>query len=261
MKKVKLISPIKSKRLLSFFSFIFLIFIGMWSVMVTLTQPLLHLGSSTITVDTNTFATVIYKTDFASPVVKISPLTDYYYKKDYRNHVMTKVNPENQQISWQKFVVFLESMVMGRNKFIWTPSGSNEKEAIGTEYTVNLKNGVVSVGRRFLDSDITAIGQALTFCDGCYLGDTQKRLYTSSRSELGIVEVANKAQYSVVVVEHKLPVNITALTIVDRNGRVQATIPVAPADEIYYEEQWHLVEIKTPIVSKEQIFVQQEVKL
>lgn len=233
-----------------------IIIIGLLSIVITLARlPLENLFDKNFKAQITPFSINFYKDDSDEVVFKVSPFDDYYYQSSFKHHIEDKSIYLQNQGLLDKLINLLSRMVNNK-KLIWSMEGSKAR----ITYTVFSKNGSLELVRQVhtLGIKVDAIGQSIVFCQTCMVTDEEKRVYfKASLLTQDKVDTAERLKLTPFIIENKMPYRLSKLNIVDLDGNIKATILITSYQEIFFEEQWQLLELKTFVNKTKPITVSQ----
>lgn len=186
-------------------------------------------------------------------VFRISPQDDYYYDGLYKDHFFSTGKFVQTKSIFDNVSFLLGDIIDRNNKLNWIVEENVGGENTRVSYTVKDKaSGYVQISRKIkLNSSIDAIGQSIVFCDTCFLTDSNKRIYfnanLSSKEKLNFAESLNLIPVFISTNQF-LPYS-PELKIIDNNTKVLLTVLVEKDQEVFWDEKYHLLEIKTYLVN------------
>ena len=171
---------------------------------------------------------------------KISPFDDYYYEKNLKIPFM----PDS---SFKKTSDLLKEF--DQNKLTWIL----KKDKFKASYEIENKRDEVYITRILegYDEQIGAIGQSITFCDSCFLsnGDGLVYLPNDQATKENIAQIQNLNLIPLIFTNNQLPLT-SKLVILDSSGQKKFQISISPNEQVYFYENWHVLEIKKSIGEK-----------
>lgn len=200
----------------------------------------------------NPYGISFYSPDLSTEIVKISPLDDYYYSKDAKDHLLSPSHIVKGAKDNNPFSNILRTLMLGRKSLVWKAESKEGK--VITYEILKESNSLVRFKRKIEkpNPDIQAIGQSLILCKECLITDQMKRVFFAPKEAGGDkFKLAQSFQLTPVLVTNNiLPDNISKLIILDSNFNTKLVIFIRPSQQVFYDEKWNLVELKTPLKSK-----------
>lgn len=192
-------------------------------------------------------------------LLSVSPLNDYFYTNNVRNHLENKIISSNNGNFSQNVWSSLKSLIFNNKELIWNTNGSEKS----VNYVVSQVNGGIKLNRTVSSKlAIQNIGQVIKFCADCLVTDNKNRVYfnADTAQQLDIDTAKRLNLVPVVVSENQfLPQDITKIKIVDRNNNLKIEIPVN-VNQVFLQYKWHLLEFKMKL-SKNETSISQEILL
>lgn len=215
----------------------------------------------------NNYAIGFFKNDTNNPVFTISPLDDYYYYEDSKEHLFTDLTTfKNTRDYIQESFALIKAILIGNKKLVWNIHDKNKREGIKVNYTVVAKRGgYTQITRKLynLNPKTYVIGQSIVICNNCMVADKQKRVYLQaellSQEQIDAIQSLKLIPF-VLSQNQSIPLTNSELIIINRKGVTEATIFKDPGQEIFFDEKYHLLELKTLVKNKKQIVVSQIIK-
>ena len=201
-----------------------------------------------------------YSIDFFSnnteeKLFKISPYDDYIYFGNRKDHVYNK--PE-YRMEKDYFSEILNFLLQSKN-LTW----KLRTERTGMTYTVKASDNEVNILRNFkADTMPTSIGQSIVFCFDCLVSDEYNKIYfNSDQLTKEKLFLAQKLKLIPLLIskDQFFPKGVYRIKIISRLGRPRFEIYVNDYQEIYYDEKYHLIELKTYIDKAKPAFVSQKI--
>lgn len=197
-------------------------------------------------------------------VFKVSPRDDYYYDGLFKGHFINTQKFVQTKSIFNNAFFLLGDIINGSNKLNWTVEEKTIEKNIKVSYTVKDEaNGYVQINRKVnLNSSIDAIGQSIVFCDTCFLIDNNKNVYlnanSSSKEKLNYIETLNLVPVFVSI-NQSLPYS-PEFKIIDQDAKVLLTVLIGKEQEVFLDEKYHLLELKTYLKDKKKKEVSQIIK-
>jgi len=184
----------------------------------------------------------------------MSPLNDYYYNFDNKEHLEITLSDSNTGNLFDQFLITTRGLFLNKKTLVWNTLGGNSKGKVAANYKLEeIGNGIKitrNVNLEKLKPD--RIGQVLKYCSGCIISDDRKRAFfngeTLSSSKIAL---ASKLKLTVFVLgenEFFLP-GSKKIFIIGGDGTVKAEIDTA-GSEVFLQEKWNVLEFKTPTNGK-----------
>lgn len=220
--------------------------IGLLVIVVTLSKYNLGKVSKTsFQARLNTYSLNVYSSDL-NELFKISPFDDFYYKGYTKNHLVERNSYKREVRFSEKLQSLLPGFLKPNNIITW--SVSNKKDIYLT-YQVTSDQNQILITRTFekLEPSVYAVGQSFIICKDCYIVDQYKKVYLSqSQVNDDKIKKANSAQFTPVIISQNLiPSNISKLIIFDSNFNPKYSISINSSQQVFYDEKWNLLELKT----------------
>ncbi len=181
-------------------------------------------------------------------IFEISPLDDYYYEGQTKDHLLTGNTVRESKETTDNIFNIVQTLIFHHRKIKWTSEGrSNTKIA----YTVESQGNILNIQRKVLSADFTpeAIGQSLVICPSCLIVDDKNRIYFQedyiTPEKLNLAKNLNLTP--VVTANVVLPSDINSISVYDQNFNLLFVLTVNPGENVTYDEQWHVLEVKIPI--------------
>lgn len=197
----------------------------------------------------NQFAAVFYSADLSSEVFKISPLDDYVYTNTSKNHVIPESDFNKAKDITNSFWNKIQVLLFHQSRIIWQAEGKNKVKV--TYEMTEQPNSSVKITRKFsnLNPDTYAIGQSIVLCKDCFVTDQIKRVYfnSSDYSQERIRLADSYHLIPILLTDNVLPNDVSRIIIIDTNFNLRFIIPTQPGQQIFYDQKWSLLELKTPV--------------
>ena len=189
----------------------------------------------------------------------ISPLNDYFYANNVKDHLEDKIISSNNGNFFQNVWSSLKGLIFNKEELLWNTNGSEKS----VNYVVNQIDGGIKI-QRTVNSKVAVqnIGQVIKFCADCLVADDRNRVYFNADTiQQFDVDTAKRLNLVPVVVGENqfLSPDVKIIKIIDRNNNLKIEIPVGPA-QVFMQYKWRLLEFKTKL-SKGETSVSQEVLL
>ncbi len=234
---------------LNIIKLIALIAIGLVSIGVTLIRmPVNKSFAGGQKIEVSSYGVSVYNGS-ENLLFSLSPLNDYYYDGQAKEHLENKLTLSNNGDLLSQALVSFNNSVLGKNELIWETFGENSKGESTVNYSVEYTNGGIKITRKVSLQTITptAIGQVLTICNDCMVTDDKNRAYfngdTVNSYLINIALKANKVP-TIIGENQSFPEGVSKLIIIGRDGKEKMSIPVI-GESIYLQDKWHLLELKT----------------
>lgn len=210
------------------------------------------------------YAIEFYTNKKTEPLFRVSALDDFYYIGSSEDHIIDNVADFQNDSVFFNELNMLVSNIVSQNKLLWAIVGQNHKKTVKIAYEVEKKeDGWIEITRKLTTNQygVYAVGKSITFCSNCMLKDNNNQIYfATSLLQQEKIETANRLKLTPFIIDRKLPLHISELFVIDPKGNTQLDLPIDKKEEIYFDEQWHLLEIKTFIPEGEAIVVRQRIK-
>ncbi|MCL4415435.1 MAG: hypothetical protein M1268_00940 [Patescibacteria group bacterium] len=238
-----------------------IIIIGLSSLVFTLSK----IQTDHIFIKNGEVKTAAYNIDFYNNsgklILSVSPLNDYYYDGFAKDHLLTKIKASDKGSLFQQISLTIKGLLFGEKQLIWRASGNNSKGNITVNYSIEDKSDRIEITRKvqFVKTVATGIGQAVIFCPDCLISDNMHRVYFNGNSFNGEkMNLALKLNLLPFVLGENqfFPAGISKIIVLDSRGKTQIEIPVSPRDQIFLQDKWHLLEVKSVIKDTESVLKQ-----
>lgn len=229
---------------------IIIFFIGLAAILSAVSINQINSFSETdYQIKFNPFGISFYSPDLSTEIVKISPLDDFYYSKDTKDHLVSSSSFVGGAEDNNPLANILRTLMLGRKSLVWK---AKSKEGIIITYEIlKESNSLVRFKRKMnkTNIDVSAIGQSLVLCKDCLITDQMKRaFFTPKEVSSDKFKLAQSFQLTPVIVTNNiLPDSISKLIILDSNFNTRLVIFIRPSQQIFYDDRWNLVELKTPL--------------
>lgn len=191
-------------------------------------------------------------------VVHFSPFDDYYYTRTEKDHFLAdgKFTPYDPLIQYKnKFNNYRHEQT---HNLYW--SFANTGSPIINHFQINNQNNQLKITRSYsnLPKEVYAIGQSSVFCKDCYVIDDKKNIYFNSESFSDEkAAFADKNNLTPIFLTDQLfPFDVQKITIINKELKKVLSIYNENGDEMYYDEKWQLIEVKTKIKDNNQKITQ-----
>lgn len=264
-KEIKPATIIQNKKLSAAIGLIVVILIGLITVIVSFFNTTTHqaIGQG-YRLDFTQYAIALFKDSEADPIVRVSPRDDYYYQAAFKDHIINQSHFKRKRNYLQE-LTFLLSMNFGAKTYYWNAEGSNRNWQPTISYAVTSKGKTVTIQRTIpnLPKKVYAIGQTLVYCNGCFIADDQDRIYFSGTAltPQEFDEIQKLPFTPVILGVHQSITGVSKIRIINAQGKELLTIPVYSNQEIFIDQEFHLVELKTIMPVKRTNTVSQTLKL
>lgn len=206
-------------------------------------------------VNAGQYAIGIYTTDLSKLLARISPFDDYYYEGLTKNHIINSDNYLKTSTLTNNFANIASNLFLNKKQIRWTVEG---KDGLRIVYAVNEgDNGTVVITRtiRNIKPSPYALGQSLVICETCLLVDDKNRIFFSgdhiTQEKLSLAR--NLKLNPTLIVEQVIPGEVETLYVYDASYNKEFEIKVKEDQDIYYDEQWHLIEVEQPISNQNSV--------
>ncbi len=191
-------------------------------------------------------------------IIHFSPFDDYFYTRTEKDHFLAegKFTPYNPLIQFKN--KFNNYRYEQTNNLYW--SFANTGSPIINHFQIANKDDQLKVTRSYsnLPKDIYAIGQSTVFCKDCFVIDDNKNIYFNGESFSDDKALfAEKNNFTPVFLTDQLfPYGVQKITIINKELKPEVSIYNENSDEMYYDEKWQLIEIKTKLKEDNQKLTQ-----
>lgn len=215
-------------------------------------------------VDFTKYSIAIFKDNTGEQVLRISPQDDYYYQGSLKDHIINKSEFQRKHNYLAESVLLVQKLFGGKT-YQWSAEGDNQIWHAVVSYDFSMTSDGVVIKRTLpkLPKTVYAIGQAVIFCDTCIVTDNLKRIYYNGDSvSTQDLSIGKKLVLTPFVLDrHQSIVGITKLHILDAQGKPLVTLPVYSDQEVYFDQKYHLVELKAIIPAKRTEIMTQTLQL
>lgn len=215
-------------------------------------------------IDFTKYSIAIFKDNTGEQVLQVSPQDDYYYQGSLKDHIISQSEFQRRHNYLAESVLLFKKLFGGKT-YQWSAEGDNQIWHAVVSYELSMTSDGVVIKRTLpkLPKTIYAIGQAVVFCDTCIVTDNLKRIYYNGDSvSTKDLSVGKKLGLTPFVLDrHQSIVGITKLNILDAEGKPLATLPVYSDQEVYFDQKYHLVELKAIIPAKRTEAMSQKIQL
>ncbi len=202
-----------------------------------------------------------FYTNKLDEVFKISPLDDYYYLGNLKDHLVKDSSFKQNRNLFTELALTIERLFLKQNHLEW----SLQQGKLQVVYTVEDQGNRIKIFRQLtgFSPKIDSIGQAITFCDDCLLTDEDKQVFLMENllSEEKLTKISKLQLTPVIITGESLP-KVSKLIVLSPFGEKRLEILVDPDEQAYYFENWHVLELKTPVaLSKNLIKTSQTISI
>lgn len=238
-----------------------LIVIGLGTIVFSLIRmPQKNLHKNLYRAQVHPFSIVFY-TNEEEELFKVSPLDDYFYKAQTKNH-LTKDSDFRQNTNLiEEFKIILQRIFSNAEKLTWAITKGKTK----IKYEVkDKKNGIVQIERSLenFPPEINAVGQSIVICSECLVVNQDKTLVYFREDQLISEKLEKSDELGLIplIVDEQLPVDTLKLLIIGSAGEKKFEVEVAPGQEVYFSQELNILELKTLIDNKKAVNISQIIK-
>lgn len=226
-----------------------IIFIGLSTIIVGfLRVQQERLEGQGFRVDFTKYSIAIFKDNTSEQILRISPQDDYYYQDSLKDHVINQAYVERKR-NYTEEVIFLFGKIFGVKTFRWSEEGDNKQWHAAVSYGITVTSDGIVIQRQFsnIPKNVYAIGQAVVFCNTCLVVDNFNRRYLNGDSvSTQDFTFSEKHNLSALVFDrHQSIIGISRLRILSAQGKTLAELPVYSDQEVFFDQKYHLLELKT----------------
>lgn len=191
-------------------------------------------------------------------IIHFSPFDDYYYTRTEKDHFLAdgKFTPYDPLIQYKN--KFNNYRYEQTNNLYW--SFANTGTSIVNHFQITAHNNQLKITRSYsnLPEGVYAIGQSTVFCKDCYVTDDKKNVYFNGEAfSDDKASFADKNNLTPVFLTDQLfPNGVQKITIINKDLKPLVSIYNENGDEMYYDEKWQLIEIKTKLKDNNQKLTQ-----
>lgn len=247
------------------FSLLVLALVGLISLVLTfLAQKTVKITADGNSVEASKYALNVFDNS-NSVIFSISPLNDYYYEDNNKEHLELNLTNSNDGNLYDQFLITTSDLFFNKRILIWNTIGNNSKGRISANYKIEEIGNGIKVTRNISLEKIKPdqIGQILKYCSGCIIADDNKRAFFNGETIDSVkTALASKLKLTVFVLgenEFFLP-GSKKIFIIEPNGTIKAEIDTK-GSEVFLQEKWNLLEFKTPIGTKNSVFQTINIKI
>ena len=191
-----------------------------------------------------------YQSDLTTEILKINPYNDYYYTDSEKNHFYNQATFADGDDITKDFLSILKRLLFVQQRIVWKAKGKNGSEVI---YEIRKDNKYLKIARDVskLKKGIKAIGQGIEYCQGCLITDQLGRAFFNQENfnQENIDFAKTLLLVPVSITGKLLPDDVTKLTIIDSNGNPKADIFIEPGSQIFLEDKYSVLEVKTKTIN------------
>lgn len=246
----------------SLFTTLILIAIGLSIIAASVIRsPLRKLAQKSYRVEVNPYSMVFYAKDQGQMLFKISPLDDYYYFSSGREHIVNDSNALYQTLDLvQEFLIILKRITIGDKSIVWTAKIGETTLVYKAE---DKGDGSILISREIKNpkSQVTAIGQIVDLCESCLLTNEYGLAYLTednlTQDKLDLIE---KLKFTPLIIGNNQLPGISKLIVINSQGEKEVEILASDNQEVYFDEGWHVLNLKTQVSNGKSIKVSQIVR-
>ncbi len=182
-------------------------------------------------------------------IFTVSPLDDYYYDFFHREHVFNKLTKSDNGNFIDQLLIDLKGLFLNKKELVWNSEGENSRGKTRVKYEVKHENRKIEITRKikFNKSKFTNVGEVIKICAGCLVTDDKQRLFINgdlvNEDKLNLATDLKKVLFALGD-NQSFPQDISKIVVLSKDGRALIEIPVV-GQEIFFEEEWGIVEFKT----------------
>lgn len=191
-------------------------------------------------------------------LIHFSPFDDYYYTRTEKDHFLAegKFTPYDALIQYKN--KFNNYQYERTGNLYW--SFANTGTPIINHFQITKQDNQLKVTRSFsnLPKEVYAIGQSTVFCKECFITDEKRNIYFNGESFSDEkAAFADKNNFTPVFLTDQLfPYDVQKITIISKELKPIVSIYNENGDEMYYDEKWQLIEVKTKLKDSNQKLTQ-----
>lgn len=194
-----------------------------------------------------TYSISLNKTDSSEQILRLSPFDDYFYANGTKDHPISSKDFKSSQDNTGFINKFLNGRLLSKTRVSWS---MESETGIKVNYRIeNLSQNEFKVTRSMENpgSKIDAIGQSVLICPECLITDDKSRVFLTPElltdEKLKLISSLNFSP--VILSNNLLPNDVEKITVIDRQKNGKATLYPQGSLEIYYYENWQVLEFKT----------------
>lgn len=211
-------------------------------------NPVRNMQQKDYKIELNRYSLVV-STNKLEEILKISPLDDYYYLESLKDHLVKDANFSQNWSLFTELSLTLERLFLKQKHIVW----SLQQGKMQIIYKVEDEGNRIKISRNLkgFDPKIEAIGQAITFCKDCLLADEDGQVFLMENL-LTVEKLAkvNQLQLTPVIISNEALPKISKLVVLSPFGE-RVEVSIAEDQQAFYFENWHVLELKTPVAGKD----------
>jgi hypothetical protein len=193
------------------------------------------------------------------------PLNDFYYHGFSKSHLLNVVSESANGGLMEDFLVVLKDVFLNQKSMKLVFKGKNSDGNGEVDYGVKYFGNRIEIDRKIsLSKNFDAIGESIVICPGCLVTDNKHRVYLNQGFlTQNMFDFTAKMNLTPLIVgkDQFLPVGISGIIILDKNGKVRMQIPTYPNEQASMQEGWSLLEIRIPVQSARSVTIKQIIYL
>lgn len=194
-----------------------------------------------------TYSVSINKTDSSEQILRVSPFDDYIYVNGTKDHPISSKDFSVSRDKTGFLNKFLNGRLLSKTRVSWS---MESKTGIKVDYQIeNLSPNEFKITRSAENpgSKIDAIGQSVLICSECLITDDKSRVFlTPELLTEEKLKLARSLNFSPVILNRNiLPNDVEKITVIDKQKNRKATLYPQGSLEVYYYENWQVLEFKT----------------
>lgn len=222
-------------------------------------NPVRNLQQKGYRVESNHYS-LVFSTNKPEEIFKISPLDDYYYQANLKDHLMKDSNFRQKRNLFTELMLTVEGLFSKQKHLAW----SLQKDQVEINYEVEDLGNQVRISRilKGFSPKIFAIGQTITFCKDCLLTDENKQVFLMENllTKEKLNQIAKLKLIPIIISNEQLP-KVSKLVALNPSGEKRLEVSVAENQQAFYFENWNVLELKTPVWAKNVISASQIISL
>ena len=206
-------------------------------------------------VEAGKYAVSVYKDEPNHELFRTSPLDDYLYRRSEKSHILNNDTWLESKNKTDDFVNLIKAFVFKQKDVIWEVKDKNDGKF--TYVLTDGPNNSIKLVRKFDIKGIppSHIGQSLVICQTCFVVDDKNRILFEQNlitpEKIGLATTLKLTP--IVIVNMIVPTDSKSLYIYDINFNKQFQININPEEQVLYDEQWHIIEVKKPFENNQEI--------
>ncbi len=244
-----------SRQVKLFISLILLIPILVLTLKVQLDMLPASLYSTNYKILTTQYSINFFSNITDEELFKVSPFDDYIYYNDKKDHIYNRYEYRAKKDYLSAMFNFLSPI----KTLTWSVSGKRGD----ISYFIKADESEVNIQRMLSSIDIPySIGQSIIFCSDCLIADDYGRIYFNPNQITNEnIKLAESFKMTPFLLDSSqfFPKGINKIKVIGKNGKTKFQIYINQHQYIFYDEKYHVLELKTFINKNEPIFVSQRI--